>query len=81
MNYSTEDWILRIVISGCVALACFACYLGYSLYTSPAIEITKADWDCTKTETRTYLQPMLIGKTTTLMPMTRAICTEYRRHD
>ncbi|HNA81155.1 MAG TPA: hypothetical protein PLQ64_01705 [Thiobacillaceae bacterium] len=42
---------------------------------NPNMTLKKDDWQCTKHETRTHLQP--IGKV--LMPMTTEVCVEYRR--
>ena len=45
----------------------------------PTISIIKADWDCTKTEQQTHLQPMPATNGVKLMPMGGPVCTEYRR--
>ena len=56
--------------------------LGWVFYTDsqrPTIELKKAEWECVKSEQRTSLMPMLVGKTTILQPRTSTICVEYRR--
>ena len=47
----------------------------------PSITIIKADWNCTKTERRAYLQPMTAANGVKLFPKVSSVCTEYRRID
>lgn len=57
--------------------------VGWSIYSDsqrPTIEIKKGDWECVKSEQRTYFQPILAGKVTIMQPMTSTVCMEYRRH-
>lgn len=74
------SWIEAGVVSALVLILVAVGWSGYSASQRPTIEIKKDDWDCVKSEQRTHLQPMLIGKVTVLQPMTSTVCVEYRRH-
>jgi hypothetical protein len=57
-------------------------FLFYSVYQSvmsEKIELPKSEWECTNSKTETRLQPMLMGKTTLLQPITATVCTNYTR--
>lgn len=45
----------------------------------PTFELKKDDWECTKSEHRTQMQPMQSGSTIILMPMIHTVCTQYVR--
>ena len=51
---------------------------AYSGSQRPTIVLNKAEWECTKSEQRTHLQPMLVGKITVMVPIPRTVCMEYR---
>lgn len=70
------SWIEATIVAAIVLILAAVGWGGYSYSQRPTIEINKDDWQCTKSEQRTHLQP--IGKV--LMPMTRTVCVEYRRH-
>jgi len=77
MGFSLIEAVIVAVIVLIIAV------VGWSLYSDsqrPTIEIKKDDWECVKSEPRQHLQPMLVGKTTILMPITTTVCVEYRRH-
>jgi hypothetical protein len=70
------DW----AICGLGALfAAFVVLIGFGIWydiTSEKIVITKADWNCTNTETTTHF--ILIGKILTPQSFTR--CVEYKKN-
>ena len=75
--------IAAMLATASVALICLMLAVGWAAYTDsqrPTIEIKKDDWECVKSEQRTYSQPMLIGKAIIIMPMLITVCVEYRRH-
>lgn len=51
--------------------------LGWIDQQRPVIELRKDHWTCSRTERRSHLQPMVVGKATVLMPMNIDVCTEY----
>lgn len=68
------DWVEASIILAIIALL-IAC--GLTIYvdiTSDKITLTKANWHCSKTESRTRLIP--VGKG--LMPQSYDSCIEYR---
>jgi len=71
------EWVIGVAIALIIAL------LGIALYiesNSETIVLIKAEWHCTKTERETHLQPTLVGKVTTLVPITRTACVEYAKN-
>jgi hypothetical protein len=57
-------------------------WLGWSAYADsqrPTVDLKRDDWECTKSEARSHLQPMLVGQVTVLIPMTTTVCLEYAR--
>ncbi len=72
-----EFFVIAAIVS-LLAILGFAFYAAYSDARAPKFELNKRDWKCTKSEEKTHLQPMLVGKVTILMPMTHTACLEYR---
>jgi hypothetical protein len=68
-----------LVIFVAVVLFGVPFYGVYQSYMSEKIELTKSEWVCTNSKTDTYLQPIIIGKTTLLQPNTSTVCTTYTR--
>ena len=74
------SWIEAAIVAAIVILIGAVGLAVYSDSQRPTIEIKKDDWECVKSEQRTHLLPMMIGKVTILQPMTSTVCVEYRRH-
>jgi hypothetical protein len=55
----------------------FAIYLDAQ---SPVFELRKDEWTCKQTAQETRLTPMVVGKTTILMPSTSTVCVNYQRN-
>ena len=64
-----------LIVAAIVLILVAAGWGAYSESKRPNMTLKKDDWQCAKSETRTYLQPT--GKV--LMPMTEQVCIEYRR--
>lgn len=47
----------------------------------PTIDLKKEDWECVKSDLRTHLLPMQVGKTTIMQAITSPVCVEYRRRE
>lgn len=47
--------------------------------TSPAFNLKKADWTCTRSEQHTTYQPVLINNQTHMLPVTTPVCVEYTK--
>ncbi len=77
MNFS---WIETVVVAVIVLILAATGWGFYSDSQRPNIEIKKDDWECVKSEQRTHLQMMMVGKITILQPITTNVCVEYRRH-
>ena len=73
------SWIEVVIVAAIVVLIGVIAWALYSEGQRPTIEIKKDDWECVKSEDRTHLQPMLVGRTTMLMPMTTTVCLDYKR--
>ena len=73
------DWVIAGVVVLLVLLLIGAGVEGWQESRRPTFDLKKDDWECVKHESRTHLQPMIVGKSTILMPMTTAVCIEYRR--
>ena len=76
MNF---PWLKASIAAAIALILTGALWVAYNEYQRPTIELKKDDWECVKSEQRTHLQPMLVGKITILLPMTSAVCVEYRR--
>lgn len=74
------SWIEAAIVAAIVLILVAVGWGAYSDSQRPTIEIKKDDWECVKSEQRTHLQPMLVGKVTIMQPMTSTVCVEYRRH-
>lgn len=48
-------------------------------FTSPKIELTKANWYCSQEVPETYYQPSKVGPVMTLIPMTTNVCVQYSK--
>ena len=70
------DIAFRVIVLIFVALIALVIYAFWHEANSEKIEITKADWECTKTESNT--QWMLVGKI--LVPQTFHHCVEYKKN-
>ena len=73
------SWVELITIAAIVGILGVMGYGAYSDSKEPHILLQKSEWQCNKVETRTYMQPMVVGKVTTMMPMTDEVCVEYHR--
>ena len=73
------SWIELAIISAIIGILVAIGYEGYADLKQPHILLKKSEWECNKIETRTYMQPMVVGKTTTMMPMTEDVCVDYHR--
>ena len=73
------EWFAGILVAALVGLMGFIGWDAWKDRNSPTFELRRDDWVCTASEQRTHQQPMLVGKTTILMPMTRTVCTAYER--
>jgi hypothetical protein len=76
------DWPLwcmvgLIGITALVAGWCF--YMVWESETSEHYELAKSEWSCTQSSTQTILVPMLVGKTTIIMPQVSTMCINYSR--
>lgn len=67
---------LMVLVLGIVVWVLWAAWSDSQRLT---LELKRDDWKCTKSESRTHLQPMLVGKVTTLITMTKIVCSEYTR--
>lgn len=75
-NMHPVEWVII------AAIALIFATTGYALYTESqrtSFELKVDDWTCTKTKTETYLQPMIVDKTTILIPITTTSCIAYTR--
>lgn len=64
-----------------IVIAAVLAVVGWSAWSSSesgVITLNVSEWRCTDTRTETHLQPMLVGKITTLIPITQQRCVEYR---
>ena len=54
---------------------------AWRVYEHPweRIELNKDEWECVKSEQRTYLQPMMIGNVFVTQSVESVICVEYKR--
>lgn len=75
-----EAAIVTVIVTVIVMILAAIGWEAYSNSQRPTIEIKKDEWECVKSEHRTRSQPMLVGKVTILLPITRTVCVEYRRH-
>ena len=73
------SWIEGVIVAAIVLVVVAVGWGAYSDSQRPTIEIKKDDWECVKSESRTHLQPMLVGKITILQPITNTVCMEYSR--
>ena len=74
MNFSTIEAVIVAVI---VLIPATFGWKAYNNSQRSTIEIKKDDWECVKSEQRTYLQPMGTGF---VLPGVNTVCVEYRRH-
>ncbi len=74
------SWIESAIVAAIVLTIVAIGWGAYSDSQRPTIEIKKDEWECVKSEQRTHLQPVVVGKTTIFQPMTNTVCVEYRRH-
>jgi hypothetical protein len=72
-------WVLSLIAAAVVGIIGLVLVSAYRDSQRPTFELKKDDWTCARSEQRTYLRPMPVGKVTTLMPMSMAVCMEYRR--
>lgn len=79
MRENLVMWILGLVMAGAVLLAGWVGWIAWQESKRPTFELKRDDWTCTRSETRTRLQPIIAGKVTTTMPVTSSVCMEYRR--
>lgn len=68
-----EYLILAVIV---VLLGLFG-YFSYAEVKAEKIEIIKKDWECSKYDKKTMLQPMIIGKSTIMTPITDTVCVQY----
>lgn len=71
------DFIEVLIVAAILMIVAVVGLAVYDESQRPDMGLKKDDWQCTKSENRTHLQPM--GKL--LMPMTTKICLEYTRID
>jgi hypothetical protein len=77
-----EDAMMWIPSALAVVVIAFVGWLGWSAYADsqrPTVDLKRDDWECTKSEARSHLQPVLVGQVTVLIPMTTTVCVEYAR--
>jgi hypothetical protein len=74
------SWIEAAIVAAIVLILGAVGVAAWSDSQKPTTEIRKDEWDCVRTEPRSHLQPMQVGKVMILMPMTSTVCVEYRRH-
>lgn len=72
-------WIVAALMVLVVGVVGYVLWAAWSDSQRPTFQLKRDDWECTKSESRTHLQPMLVGKVTTLIPMTTSVCLEYTR--
>jgi TRAP-type C4-dicarboxylate transport system permease small subunit len=72
-------WCFAILIALTVALIGWCGYMVWESETSEHYELAKSDWSCTQSSTQTSMVPMLVGKTTIIMPQVSTVCTNYSR--
>ena len=75
MKPDLTSWFLMAIVAIAIAWLSFALW---QKITSPVIKLNKDEWACTKSEKRSHLQPMIVGKVTIMMPMIDNICMEYQ---
>jgi hypothetical protein len=60
----------------------FVGWLDWSVYADsqrPTFDLKRDDWEGTKSEARSHLQPIFVGQVTVLIPMSTTVCLEYAR--
>ena len=73
------SWIELAIIAAIIGILGAVGYGAYTDSKQPHILLKKTEWQCNKIETRTYMQPMSIGKTIELMPVIEDVCVDYHR--
>lgn len=73
-------WLEVGIVGAIILIIGLVGFGAWSDSKSPNILLKKTEWECAKVEKRTYMQPMMVGKTTTMMPMTDNVCVEYHRY-
>ena len=72
------SWIEALIVAAIAIIIVAVGWAGYSNNQRQTIELNKDDWECTKSDQRSQLQPMPVGKVMVMSPMTRTVCVEYR---
>jgi hypothetical protein len=55
-------------------------WVVYEHTTAPTWSIRKDEWTCVQKRSVRALQPMLVGKVTVMIPVTREECSNYLRN-
>lgn len=79
MFYDAIGWVFGAVMAVLLAVIGWVIWAAWQDSQRPTFELKRDDWACTKSEARTHLQPMLVGKVTTLVPMSTNVCLQYSR--
>ncbi len=73
-------WVIGLLLALTAAVLALVVWVAWSNSQKPTFELRRDEWFCTKTELRSHLQPMQVGRATVMMPVNRTECVEYRRH-
>jgi hypothetical protein len=74
-----ENFFPKLLVFIGIILIAWVLWVFISQQQSEKIELLKSDWQCTSSKTETRLQPIIIGKSTFLQPITSTVCTNYTR--
>ena len=72
-------WILGMLVAIVLVIVSCVCWYVWAYNQQPTFNLKRSDWNCTKSEQRTHLQPTLVVKSTVMMPVTNTVCIEYAR--
>ena len=72
-------WILGALVAIVLVIVSCVCWYVWAYNQKPTFNLKREEWNCTKSEPITHLQPVLVGKGTVMIPMATVVCIEYAR--
>lgn len=69
----------RVVLVLCAGTLFLIGWAVWAKALAPTIALNAKDWECSRSEATTHLQPLRAGEATTLLPVSSAKCVEYKR--